>query len=143
MNGEKKMSGIICGVDQHGRVRPIGMHYDETTEIASLSVSRGAGKNTFSQEYTTAQTNTVIIAIAGGRRLHVAGVYICGDGAAGVVSLDLAASGIKVFRHYMTKYNQSSDLDMHMVGDIDDDLLLTTTTGTDKVFVIVNYWVEE
>lgn len=133
------MDNIICGVDENNRVYPLGVKYDQETGLASLAISRGAGKNTFSQEYAAAQTNTVIINPGTTQKVCVASVYICGDGAAGVVSLDFATSGIKVFRHYMDKTNQSDASDMHVEGAANENLQLTTTTGTDKVFVIVNY----
>lgn len=133
------MSSVICGVDKNGRVYPLGLKYDEITGIASLAVSRGAGKNTFSEEYNAAQAATVIVNPAATQRVCVASVYVAGDGAAGVVSLDFAGSGIKVFRQYMTKYNQAFASDMHIEGALDENLTLTTTTGADKVFIIVNY----
>ena len=133
------MSNVICGVDKNGKVYPLGVKYDQTTELASLAVSRGAGKNTFSQEYAAAQANTVIINPLATQKVCVASVFVCGNGAAGVVSLDFATSGIKVFRHYMTKYNNSFGSDMHIEGALNENLGLTTTTGTDTVFIIVNY----
>lgn len=130
---------VICGVDKNGRVYPLGVKYDESTELASLAVSRGAGKNTFTEEYTSAQTNTVIVNPGATQKVCVASVYVCGDGTTGVVSLDFATSGIKVFRHYMTKYQSSFASDTHIEGAANENLQLTTTTGTDTVFVIVNY----
>jgi hypothetical protein len=133
------MNSIICGVDKNGKVYPLGVKYDHGTGLASLAVSRGAGKNTFSQEYTAAQTNTVIITPGTAQKVCVASVFVCGNGTAGVVSLDFATSGKKVFRHYMTKYNQSFGSDMHIEGAANETLQLTTTTGADTVFVVVNY----
>ena len=133
------MSNVICGVDKDGRVYPLGAKYDQETGIASLAVSRGAGKNTFSEAYAAAQAATIIINPAATQKVCVASVYVGGDGAAGVVSLDFAVSGIKVFRHYMTKYNQSFASDMHVEGALNENLTFTTTTGADAVFIIVNY----
>ena len=133
------MRSILCGVDKNGRVYPLGAKYDQTTGLASLAVSRGAGKNTFSDAYAAAQAATIIVNPAATQKVCVASVYVGGDGAAGVVSLDFAVSGIKVFRHYMTKYNQSFASDMHVEGAINENLTLTTTTGADAVFIIVNY----
>ena len=133
------MSNVICGVDKDGRVYPLGVKYDEETGLASLAISRGAGKNTFSQEYTAAQTATVIVNPGTTQKVCVASVCVAGTGTTGAVSLDFATSEIKVFRHYMTKYNQSDAQDMHREGAADENLTLTTTTGTDTVFVVVNY----
>lgn len=133
------MDTVICGVNADGDVTPLGMKYDEETGLASLAVSRGAGKNTFTYEYTSAQTNTIIVNPGTTQKVCVASVYVCGDGTTGVVSLDFATSAIKVFRHYMTKYNTGFASDMHIEGAANENLGLTTTTGTDKVFIIVNY----
>jgi len=132
-------SAIICGVDKNGRVYPFGAKYDEGTGLASLAVSRGGGKNTFTEEYAAAQAATIIVNPAATQKVCIASVYVSGDGAAGVVSLDFAVSGIKVFRMYMTKINQAFTSDMHIEGALDENLTLTTTTGNDKVFIVVNY----
>jgi len=138
MEYENKMV-VICGVDKNGRVYPLGVKYDEETGLASLAISRGAGKNTFTAEYTAAQTNTVIVNPSATQAVCIASVYVAGTGTTGVVSLDFATSGIKVFRHYMTRYNTSLGHDIHIEGDLDENLTLTTTTGTDTVFIVVNY----
>lgn len=130
---------MLYGVDYAGRVYPLGVHYDEGTGLASLAISRGAGKNTFSQEYTANQTNTVIVNPGTMQKVCVASVYVCGTGTTGFVSLDFTAPSVKVFRHYMTKYAVSFASDMHIEGAADQNLLLTTTTGTDPTFIVVNY----
>ena len=130
---------VICGVDKNGRVYPLGVKYDEETGLASLVISRGGGKNTFTAEYAAAQMNTVIVNPGATQKVCVASVCCMGDGAAGEVAVNFATSAIKVFRHYMTKYNQSSAQDMHIEGAANENLQLTTTTGTDKVFIVVNY----
>lgn len=132
-------SAVICGVDKDGRVYPLGVKYDKTTGLASLAVSRGAGKNTFSKVYATAQAATAIITPAAGKKVCVASVYACGDGTTGAIELDFVTSTIEVFRHYMTKYNQSFANDLHVEGAVNEVLSLTTTTGTDAVFIVVNY----
>ena len=130
---------VLCVVDKDGKVLPLGGKYDAGTGLASLVVSRGGGKNTFSEEYTSAQTNTVIVNPGTLQKVCVESVCCAGDGTTGAVSLDFASSGIKVFRHYMTKYNTSDAQDMHLEGAANENLTLTTTTGTDNVFVTVNY----
>ena len=130
---------VICGVDKNGRVYPLGVHYDEGTGLASLAISRGAGKNTFSQVYTANQTNIVIINPGTLQKVCVASVYCSGDGAAGIVSLDFATSSIKVFRHYMEKTDHSFASDMHIEGAANENLTLNTTTGATNVLIVVNY----
>ena len=133
------MNSVICGVDSSGRVYPLGLKYDQGTGLASLAVSRGAGKNTFTGEWTLAQTAETIINPGATQKVCVASVYVAGDGTTGTVTLNFATSGKRVFRHYMSKYNNSFASDMHIEGNANENLGLTTTTGTDTVFVIVNY----
>ena len=138
--GDKsQMSNVICGVDKDGRVYPLGVKYDEGTGIASLAISRGAGKNTFSAEYAVSQTNEILVDVPATQKICVASVFVCGAGTTGDVYIHIETSGTLVFKHYMTKYNQSFATDMHVEGELGEDLLLTTTTDTDKVFIIVNY----
>jgi len=133
------MNNIICGVDKDGRVYPLGIHYDEGTGLASLAVSRAGGKNTFTKEYAVQQANTVIVNPGAAQKVCVASVYVAGNGNAGEVTINFGVSAITVFKHYMTKYNYSGSSAMHIEGAVNENLLLTTSTGTDKVFIVVNY----
>ena len=130
---------VICGVDKNGRVYPLGLKYDELTGLASLAVSRGAGKNTFTAVLTQDYTNLTIVNPTVLQKVCVASVYVAGAGTTGTVELDFTVGAIKVFRHYMTKYNTSFASDMHIEGALNGNLLLTNTTGEDNVFIAVNY----
>lgn len=133
------MKTILCGVDKNGKVYPLGVKYDQVTDLASLAISRGAGKNTFAKEYTEQQANTILVNPGSTQKVCVASVYVCGDGDVGEVTLDFAVSVKIVFKHYMTKYHSSDAHDMHVEGAANENLTLTTSTGEDKVFIIVNY----
>lgn len=113
--------------------------YDYGTGLRSLLTTRGHGKNTFRKEYETAQTNTVIITCTSAQKIDVVGIYITGDGATGEVRLFFACSQDLIFPFYMTKYNTSGQEDMHITGLAGESVTVTTTTGTDKVFVLVLY----
>lgn len=113
--------------------------YDYASGNRSLLVARGHGKSCFRAEYATAQTNTVIITCTSAQKIDVVGVYISGDGTTGEVRLIWACSRDLIFPHYMTKYNQSGQEVMHISGLAGESVQLTTTTGTDKVFVLVLY----
>jgi hypothetical protein len=43
---------LLCGVDDNGKLHPLGVEYDAVTGLASLAVSRAIGKTTFTKEYT-------------------------------------------------------------------------------------------
>ena len=145
VDSNKKVIPIL--VDSDGRpyvvltdgTNNLGTTHDYGTDKTSLAVSIEAGKNTFSEEYTTAQTATVIINPDSDKKVSVVGVSVGGDGAAGVVSLDFVTSGKKVFRHYMSKTSHTLSSTLHIVGAANENLSLTTTTGTDTIFVTVNY----
>lgn len=113
--------------------------YDEGTEKRSLCVTRAEGRNTFSEEYATAQTNTAIITCTEEQQVCVSSVCIAGEGNAGIVSLDFATSTKKVFRGYISKTQHAHSDEMHITGAAGESLTLNSTTGTDKIFLIVNY----
>jgi|Wag4MinimDraft_13_1082653.scaffolds.fasta_scaffold06172_3 ethanolamine utilization cobalamin adenosyltransferase len=91
----------------------------------------------FSEEYTTAQTDTAIITPSAGNRLIITDVAIHTNATTGVVELDL--DGAKVARLYSSVNNRFAPQVKSGTGAVDQPLTLTTTTGTNKVFVSVNY----
>jgi len=113
--------------------------YDYGTGLRSLLVTRGHGKNTFRKEYEAAQTNTILITCTSTQKIDVVGVYISGDGTTGEVRVFFACSQDLIFPHYMSKYATSGQKDTHIEGLAGESVALTTTTGTDKVFVLVLY----
>lgn len=113
--------------------------YDYASEKRSLLVARGHGKSCFRAEYATEQTNTVFITCTPSQKIDVVGVYIAGNGTTGEVRLIWEYSRQLIFPHYMTKYNQSGQEVMHISGFAGESVQLTTTTGTDKVYVLVLY----
>lgn len=130
---------LICGTDKNGLHLPIGIHYDEKTGLASLAISRGAGKNTFTEEYAASQTNTAVLTPTAAQKLCIASVYCRGAGDTGTVSLDFATSSKKVFRHYQAKRDHSFDQDLHIEGAAGEALTLNTTTGNEDLWLVVNY----
>lgn len=131
--------GVIIFVRDGLKWRALDSVYDSKTGLTSLLVSRAHGKTTFPEEYTAAQTNTVIITPAAGKRLDIVGVLIHTDATTGVVSLDFATSGIKVMRLYASAFSRAISDDMHIAGAVDEVLTLNTTTGANNVFIHVNY----
>jgi len=113
--------------------------YDVLTAKYSLCVSRGCGKNTFSEEYSASQTGTIIITGAAGYVIHVVGVYVATVSATGVVEIDYVGDIQKIFRVYATKYNQAGEDDFAFRGAPGESVKLTSTTGDNVLFVAVNY----
>lgn len=130
---------VILFAEDSGVFRAVDTVYDYKTGLVSLLVSRGHGKTTFTEEYTAAQTNTTIITPASGKKIDVVGVLIVTDATTGDVTLDFTTSGIKVMRLYASAFARMVSDDMHVEGAIDEVLTLNTTTGTNNVFILVNY----
>ena len=113
--------------------------YDENTSKHSLIVSRAGGKETFSEEYTSNQTDLVIIAGEAGYIIQVVGVYVAVDSNTGVVEIDYEDGGQKIFRVYASKYQHDGEDDFAYRGAPGKGVVLTSTTGDNKLFVVVNY----
>lgn len=113
--------------------------YDYLTKKRSLLVSRGHGKTTFTDEYTTGQTDLAIITPASGRKLDIVGVLIATDSITADISLDFATSLIKVMRLYGSAFTRIINDDMHIVGKVDEALTFNSTVGNYNVFIMINY----
>ena len=143
-------SGSVGILDQ-----PIHIHGTIATKIVnsqgSLDVIRNDANNitgipvaeaivnTYSEEFNTNIAGSVILRPKPGNRLFIHSVYIATEANSGSVMLDFLSSGKKVMRFYASKYNYSDVSKMQIYGSIDEPLTLTTTTGTDHVFILVSY----
>lgn len=131
---------LLVGYDNvNSKFRPIDVAYDENTGRSSLVMSRAHGKTTYSVELTANHAAGAEITPASGNYLAITNVFCCTDAAAGEVKLDFATSGIPVFRLYATKTSACASLEGHIEGVVDEVLTLTTTTGAQKVFLMINY----
>ncbi len=113
--------------------------YDQGTGKYSLCVSRGGGKQTVRAIYAVDQTGTVLLACPAGKRIQVVGAYISTTSSAGEVNIHFAVLADIIFPLYATKYQADGNEDMALVGAVDADVKVTTTTGAEEVFVLVNY----
>ncbi len=113
--------------------------YDQGTEKYSLCVTRGGGKQSVRETYTVNQTGVVLLACPGGKRIQVVGVYISTSSSAGKVSVHFAALADIIFPLYATKYQAAGNEDMALIGAVDADVKVTSTTGDEKVFTLANY----
>ena len=130
---------VILFADDKGKYRAVDTVYDSKTGLVSLLVSRGHGKSTFTEEYTAAQTDTAIITPTLCNKLDIVGALIITDATTGDVYLTFATSGKTVMPLYAAAFKRSINDDMHVEGDCGEALTLNSTTGTSKVFVLVNY----
>ena len=129
---------IVDGVNN-----PITIAHNTANGKRSLVVNVDESQCSFSEEYSSDQTNLAIITPPVGGRLHIHGGYCATDGTAGEVQIDFLTSGKKVFRMYVSKENTTALSTLNIFGDINEPLILNTTVGADKhVFIIVNYMCE-
>jgi len=89
--------------------------------------------------YAANQTNTTILTPASGTKLCIRDIYVGVDNNAGDVELDFNTSNIVVFRIYATRFQNWSGVNMHIEGAIDEVLSVTTTTGANNLFILINY----
>ena len=112
---------------------------DEITGRTSILTTRGHGKNTITVEYAANTGPIALITPGAGNHLDICGVYTSTASAAGILSLDFATTGLKVWRHYCTKYNSATVSDLHIESAADEVLTVTTTQGAEDAFIVVNY----
>jgi len=121
-------------------INTVGGIYDYVTEKFSIATSRGAGKCTFTREYTTDQTDIPIILCPEGKRLMVVGILSAIDADAGNISLNLTNPETAVlWRHYGAKSKNQSGMDVSVVGVIDAPVILNSTQGENNIFILINY----
>lgn len=116
-----------------------GAIYDEGTGKYSLCVTRGGGKQSVREVYTSDQTGTVLLACPEGKRIQVVGAYISTTSSAGEADIHFAELADIIFPLYATKYQADGNEDMALIGAVNADVKVTTTTGDEKVFVLLNY----
>ena len=99
-----------------------------------------------SAEYTANQTATSFVAAPGvGYRIAVKALAMTGDGTTGEAYLNGTKDGATIIigKIYMTKYNTIVTGNISVPLDENTAITLTSTTGTDKLFVQLNYVVDE
>ncbi len=131
---------ILVGYDEiNSKFRPIDVVYDELTGRSSIVVARAHGKTTYAVELTANHAAAAEITPTAGNKLAITSVFATTDSAAGEVKLDFLTSVIPAFRLYASKTNNNNTGEMHIVGAADEVLTLETTTGDQKVHLIINY----
>lgn len=113
--------------------------YDYSTNKKSILVSRGHGKSSLIEEYIGDKTDLEVITCDDDKKIAVVGVYGATDASTGEIALDFKNKTKKIFRFYASKYQHSGEDDFHKSGTEGESVILSTTTGGDKVFIIVNY----
>lgn len=132
---------LIAGTDTKEReyVKEINSVENNHSKDVALMVDTDMIKTSFTAEYSAAQAGVAIITPPTGYRLCVRDVFITTNGNTGEVAFDFATSSKPVARLYASAQNNNFNTSGHVLGAVNEALTITTTTGTNKVFVKVNY----
>ena len=103
----------------------------------ALKVETQCIESTFTEEYTTNQTEQEIITPSPGNRIVVKDVSMHTKANSGTVSLDF--NGTKVSRLYSSVNNRFSPSVSSIIGGVDEPLVLNSTTGDNELFISINY----
>jgi len=102
-----------------------------------LVIDNSALLQTETVEYTTAQSGTVLVTGESGYLTEIRALVITTDGTSGEVKVGF--DGGNFIKMYVSKQNQLSVTGINIRGNEGEDLKVWTTTGTDAVFIGVNY----
>ncbi len=129
---------LFC-IDDEDNWRPVNGVFDAEINKTSLLVSRGHGKQTYRKLFNAEQSDLEIIKCESNQRIDVVSVYIAGDGTTGEALVKFAGGDL-IFPLFFSKYNVSDVQVSHIEGLPGESVTFTTTgTGTDQVYVLVNY----
>jgi len=112
---------------------------DRSTGRVSLLVSRSHGHETFTAVYAVNHPAAAIITPPGGQRVCVCGVFCATEANLNEVALDFLVSVIPVWRMYVSRFQSAGGTGLHIEGAAGEPLSLTTNTGVNDVFLLVNY----
>jgi len=113
--------------------------HDNLTKRTSLAVANEIGMNTFTAEYTSNQTDQDIITPSSGKKISVVGGLTVTTASAGEIKLDFPTSNKPIWRHYASKFSQAGAWKLNLTGQVDEPVRLNTTTGSENVFLMINY----
>jgi len=130
---------IAIAEDNNNVPKLISAIHDNLTGRTSLAAAVEIGMSTFAAEYTSNQTNSDIITPSSGKRISVIGGITATTASSGVIEMDFPTSNKPIWRHYASKFSEAGAWRMNIIGAIDEAVRLNTTTGTENVFILINY----
>lgn len=89
--------------------------------------------------YSVNQTNIAMITPTSGTLLCVRDIFISCSGNTGTIEINFNTSNIAVARLYATRDQRIENINCHIEGAIDEPLSITSTTGANEIFILVNY----
>ena len=130
---------IAIAEDKNHVPRLITAIHDNLTKRISLAVANEIGMSTFTAEYTSNQTDQDIITPSSGKRISIIGGLTVTTATSGEIKLDFPTSNKPIWRHYASKFSEAGAWKLNLTGQVDEPVRLNTTTGTEKVFIMINY----
>jgi len=113
--------------------------HDNITGRTSLATANEIGMSTFTAEYTSNQTDQDIITPSSGKKISVIGGLTVTTASSGEIKLDFPTSNKPIWRHYASKFSEAGAWKLNLTGAADEPVRLNTTTGSEKVFIMINY----
>ena len=130
---------IAIAEDEYHVPKLLTAIHDHLTGRTSLATADEVGMSTFTAEYTSNQTNNDIITPSSGKRISVIGGLTVTTASSGEIRLDFPTSNKPIWRHYASKFSEAGAWKLNLTGQVDEPVRLNTTTGTEKVFIMINY----
>jgi len=124
-----------------GNGNPVYVYHNKNTDRNrfALTVDPAGHIITYTEVFSANQTNQAILTPTSGTKLCIRDVYLSCAINTGDINLDFASSNITVARLYAARFTTVSHLSCHLEGAIDEPLLLTSTTGNNDIFILINY----
>ncbi len=130
---------IAIAEDEYHVPKLVTAIHDHLTGRTSIATADEVGMSTFTAEYTSNQTDLDIITPSSGKRISVIGGLTVTTASSGEIRLDFPTSNKPIWRHYASKFSEAGAWKLNITGAIDEPVRLNTTTGTEKVFIMINY----
>ena len=130
---------IAIAEDEYHVPKLVTAIHDNLTGRTSLATADEVGMSTFTAEYTSNQTNNDIITPSSGKRISVIGGLTVTTASSGEIRLDFPTSNKPIWRHYASKFSEAGAWKLNLTGAVNEPVRLNTTTGTEKVFIMINY----
>ena len=134
------MAQQVYLTDGQGKEIYVYENHNSGRNRRALTVDPAGHILTKTATYTENQTGTIFLSPTSGTRLCIRDVYMSTDDNLGLAVLNFnGVSMIDVFRLFATRFQSWSTVNMHIEGALNENLTITSTTGANQLFVLVNY----
>lgn len=110
-------------------------NYKDLTQIANYEFFTDSK----AFQYTSNQTNTVLLTPSTGKRLRIHDISVNTVGTTGLVEIEFKDTGYVFYRFNATAASTNDHTPMREVGNTDESIRLTSTTGSNNLNIHINY----